>query len=122
MIRKGTPTSLNYNNLPPPILSLFAPRKPLDYLPPIEKNQLEQYSCISEYLDKFEEPTEEVVEHPLIEVRVIKEDRLKEEKLSEHKKLLQEKTKQWNPKEDEKIKGDPEKTIFVGRLVCFFLK
>lgn len=112
-------TSLNYHNLPPAILSLFAPRKPLPFLPPIERKEHLPYSSVGTFLDCFEEPKEDEVlpEWKMPESRRQKRERIEKEKNDKMKQKLQEDLMNWDPNLDEKIKGEPENTLFIGRLV-----
>lgn len=72
---------------------------------------------IGAYLDKLKEykqidfPKEEFEESPRM-----KEQKLKKEKQLLNRKKLDEDFANWNPSEDPHIKGDPYRTVFVGRL------
>ncbi|CCH44355.1 Polyadenylate-binding protein, cytoplasmic and nuclear [Wickerhamomyces ciferrii] len=72
---------------------------------------------IGSFLDKLKEykqidyPKEQFEETP-----VLKQQREKREKQLLNKQKLDEDFAKWNPSEDPHIKGDPYKTLFVGRL------
>jgi len=72
---------------------------------------------ISSFLDKLKEyknidfPKEEPIETPQL-----KAQRLKKEKQLLNKQKLDQDFSKWNPLEDPHIKGDPYKTLFIGRL------
>ena len=58
-ISQHAPTSINVNNLPPAILGMFAPRKPLPFLPPLTKKKHAKFDTVSRLLDEFETPDED---------------------------------------------------------------
>lgn len=118
MNQRVPPTSINVNNLPPAILALFAPRKTLPYLPPIEKKEHLPYSSVGNYLDFFEDPNKQpTIEWKMPESRRQKRERIEKEKEEKVKQKLQEDLMNWDPTLDEKVKGEPENTLFIGRLV-----
>jgi U1 small nuclear ribonucleoprotein 70kDa len=106
---------MNKSGLPPSILSLFSPRPPVPYLPPIQKKELSSYEGCSSYTDKFEEESETKDWVPPERKYVIIE-RKKKEKEERKKRNFEELLSKWDPHKDEKIKGDPNNTIFVGHL------
>eukprot|EP01016_Furgasonia_blochmanni_P030314 TRINITY_DN3158_c0_g1_i9.p1 TRINITY_DN3158_c0_g1~~TRINITY_DN3158_c0_g1_i9.p1 ORF type:complete len:431 (-),score=88.74 TRINITY_DN3158_c0_g1_i9:198-1406(-) len=104
--------------LPPHIQILFSARPQLPYVKPPTKPRCRKYDGLldshRDYLSTFEDgepPEREYVETP----KELKEKAMKK-KLDDHKAELKELMKSWNPKEDEKISGDPLKTLFVARL------
>lgn len=50
------------------------------------------------------------------ESKAVIKARRKKEKVLEHLQQLRETKKDYAPEEDKKIKGEPQKSIFVGRL------
>jgi U1 small nuclear ribonucleoprotein len=111
-------TSMNTNNLPPAILALFAPRKPLPFLPPIEKSTKPYFNSISTFLDEFEDP--ERVEPPppwnVPESRRQKQNRIKSEREQNHQNKVMEQLGEWEPEKDPKIHSVAENTLFIGRI------
>jgi U1 small nuclear ribonucleoprotein len=105
-------------HLPPSLLSLFAPRPPLPYLPPIELRKPLSYTGISQYVKEFEKTDntkKEQVNFPF-ETKQSRKERLNKEKKKKHEQELEKIIKEWDPKKDPKATSDPYKTLFVGRL------
>lgn len=110
-------TQAELERLPPHIQRLFPecpePRylEPIDYAPEDRKTQ--KISGVSAYLELLKQPDPEYVPTESWLVKQQREKRLK----SERQKVTQQERKEaWDPKKDEKIVGDPFKTLFVGRL------
>ncbi|KAK0722519.1 U1 small nuclear ribonucleoprotein of 70kDa MW N terminal-domain-containing protein [Lasiosphaeria miniovina] len=107
------------DKLPRELLSLFAPRPPLRWVPPIDAapelrkttpiTGLAQFlPAIAQYEQEYEyRPTESWLE---------KRDRLKLEKERALEKLAKEGPTDYNPHEDPNIRGDAFKTLIVARL------
>lgn len=106
--------------LPPNLLALFSARPPLRYLPPAdhapEDRRTHPITGVAQYLDQLKakqdpddyKPTESWLE---------KRDRKMLEKQEYQKYITGEGAKVvYNPKEDPNIRGDPFRTLFVGRL------
>lgn len=76
--------------LPPPLLALFAPRPPLQYLPPFEKNKLPPYSGIAAYVTEFEDPsTVDYSQFTSMETRKEKQERIQKLRAEKHAKILE---------------------------------
>lgn len=109
------------DKLPPQLLALFQPRPPLRYIPPqdsapdekaVAKSQLSGIAAflpqLQEYKDADDyEPTESWLQ---------KRDRLRLEKKQYQLEIQKDDFPLYKPTEDNKIKGDAVKTLFVGRL------
>lgn len=104
--------------LPPTILQLFSPRPPLPFIPVPEKAPMINFTGLANIVDKFEDPnTTKVVPFTPPESyiqRKIRKERTRQEK---QEKRVQTEMATWDPNNDQKIKGDPNHTLFVGRLV-----
>lgn len=121
------------DKLPPQLLALFQSRPPLRYLPPTDFAPENRTTGRIDGLAAFTEVLkEEPLSYEATESWVQKKDRERLEKLEASKKLVTEDVKNCtallllsifihspltvNPKEDPNVKGDPFKTLFVGRL------
>lgn len=109
------------DKLPPPLLALFQPRPPIKYLRPQDKSpdarasSKSQLSGIAAFLPQLDE-YKEADEYVATESWLQKRDRLRAEKREQLAEMQKEKFPGYRPDEDPKIKGDPLKTLFVGRL------
>jgi len=105
--------------LPPNLLALFAPRDPIPFLPPLDKQLHEKkrlpYGGIAEYLGIFEDPKDTP---PIVKLET-REER-KERKLRERLEVQTYKIEQgialWEPAGNPKSTTDPYKTLFVARI------
>ncbi|KAK8219978.1 hypothetical protein M8818_000394 [Zalaria obscura] len=104
------------DKLPPNLLQLFAPRPALRYLPPCdhapEERKTHQISGLAQYLPALQE---EIPYNPT-ESWLQKRDRKFMERREKAEWLVTEGVKEFKPSEDPNVKGDPFKTLFVGRL------
>ncbi|KAK9477975.1 hypothetical protein V1514DRAFT_332507 [Lipomyces japonicus] len=106
------------DKLPPPLLALFAPRPPLRFLAPTdsapEHRRTAAISGLSQYLDLLNTP----VDDGYIRTETGSEEvaRRREERKQEHDERIRDGLKEWDPKSDPLVKGDPFQTLFVGRL------
>ena len=101
--------------LPPSILALFAPRPPLDFKPGIEKRKMLNYTTISQFVSQFEDPAETPA--PTVgETIQERRERVRALKAEAAKAKLETESEGFDPANDQKIKGDPYKTLFVSRL------
>lgn len=101
--------------LPPSILALFAPRPPLEFKPGIEKRSMLNYTTISQFVVGFEDPSETPA--PTVgETVAERRERVKLLKDAQAKEKLEAEIEKYDPASDDKIKGDPYKTLFVSRL------
>ncbi|KAH8550540.1 CBN-RNP-7 protein [Umbelopsis sp. PMI_123] len=105
------------DKLPPNLLKLFAPRPPLPYIPPLDKDPSKrkgpQISGISQYTDMLKNYDRDYVPWKSIAER-------KKEKMETKKKAAAEAVENglanWNPESDDKVIGDPFCVLFVSRL------
>ncbi|KAJ3092314.1 U1 small nuclear ribonucleoprotein 70 kDa [Quaeritorhiza haematococci] len=103
--------------LPPNLLKLFAPRPPLPYLEPLDRDPVERrrpvISGVGEFLphckdhDLDYKPTETIEE---------RRKRRKEEKAAAAAIAVQKALEEWDPATDENATSDPYKTLFIARL------
>lgn len=104
------------DKLPPNLLALFAPRPPLRYLPfsdhAAEDRKTAPITGVAQFLDKLKEPDD----YEPTESWLQRRDRLRLEKRDRLEKHLTEGFAQHDPANDPQVRGDPFKTLFVGRL------
>lgn len=109
------------DKLPPNLLALFQPRPPVRYLqpqdtPPEEKaKKVSQISGLAAFLPQLTEYKKTDEYHPT-ESWLQRRDRVRMEKREQAAAVQKEDFKGFRPEEDPKVKGDPFKTLFVGRL------
>ncbi|KAK5079017.1 hypothetical protein LTS08_003834 [Lithohypha guttulata] len=109
------------DKLPPNLLALFQPRPPVKYIPPQDDAPQERASKPSQIgglgalLGQLEQYKEEDHYEPT-ESWLQKRDRIRHEKRQKAAEMAGDKFKGYNPEEDPKVKGDPFRTLFVGRL------
>jgi len=109
------------DKLPPPLLALFQPRPPVKYIRPQDKAPEDKASSkshiggLSAFLPQLHE-YKETDEYEATESWLQKRDRLRVEKRERIAEMQQETFPGYKPEEDSKIKGDPFRTLFVGRL------
>jgi len=101
--------------LPPSILALFAPRPPLDPKPAMEKRKLLNYSGIAQFVGQFEDPAD-IKPQTYGETVAERRERVQQQKLEVAKAKVEEAAASYDPANDQKIKGDPYKTLFISRL------
>ncbi|KAL1628100.1 hypothetical protein SLS56_006031 [Neofusicoccum ribis] len=105
------------DKLPPNLLALFAPRPALRYLPPSdhapEQRKTMQVEGVGGYLQALKEYDDDYVP---TESWLQRKDRLKQEKKEKLEKTLTEGVANFKPVDDPNVRGDPFKTLFVGRL------
>eukprot|EP01117_Protostelium_nocturnum_P011259 TRINITY_DN408_c0_g1_i2.p1 TRINITY_DN408_c0_g1~~TRINITY_DN408_c0_g1_i2.p1 ORF type:complete len:212 (+),score=85.13 TRINITY_DN408_c0_g1_i2:83-718(+) len=107
------------STLTPNLLIMFSPRPPATFVPPTaERSNLPAYSGLSDFISEFEDPTKvEPIERTFpFETKPQRKNRLNLKKNQNHKDKLEEKIKSWEPARDTNATGDPDKTVFVGRL------
>ena len=97
----------------PAMMALFKPDPPLEFATPLVKEKRPDNDGLSKYIHQFEksEPPPRVCGETPIQRR----ERLKLEREKKRADEIQSGLETYE-KEKEKIKGDPYKTIFVGRL------
>jgi U1 small nuclear ribonucleoprotein len=109
------------DRLPPNLLALFQPRPPLRYLPPHdyapEERRTKAIDGVAAFLPALAEKVETSKNDPVSESWLERKDRILLEKAAKQKWLTGDGVKElYKPNEDENIRGDAFRTIFVGRL------
>ncbi|KAI5368097.1 Putative U1 small nuclear ribonucleoprotein of 70kDa [Septoria linicola] len=109
------------DRLPHNLLALFQPRPPLRYMPPAdyppEDRRTHKIDGVAQYLPALAEKKEAAKTEIITECGLQKRDRMVLEKQAKQKWLLEDGYKdEYKPTEDENIRGDAFKTLFVGRL------
>ncbi|KAI6181579.1 U1 small nuclear ribonucleoprotein 70 kDa [Aphelenchoides besseyi] len=105
--------------LPDNLLTLFQPRPPLDFKPPVDELLVNRKRApiqgIAQYVGLFEDP-KDTPPKPHVETREEKKARKRKEK----NELLAYKIEQgiatWAPAENSRATVDPYKTLFVARI------
>lgn len=100
--------------LPPHLVELFVPRKPLEFLPPKKKRPQTEIGGVADLLNRFEIiPAPPSLPFDDFNQRRARRHREKHEK---HQSELKAARALYDPLVDEKSIGNRLKTIFVGRL------
>lgn len=96
---------------------LFSLGPPLKYLKPVDieptKRSTRTISGIAKYASLLNNPDPEYVP---TETAMQKQARLKREKIEKQLASKNKRISEWDPSTDPKVRGDPYKTLFVGRL------
>ncbi|CEP16905.1 hypothetical protein [Parasitella parasitica] len=105
------------DKLPPNLLKLFAPRPPLSYVPPLDKDPEKRVGCIvggiASYVNELKNYDADYVPWKSLEEKRKEKAEMKRKKAEE---ALQEALAQYDPEQDENIDGDPFNTLFVTHL------
>lgn len=105
--------------LPPPLLALFTPRPPLQYLPPpralAHERKNRGFGLLSDYKSKFEDPKETPAKVK-VETKQERIERKKREKLELATYKVEQAIALWDPTNNPEITSDPYKTLFIARL------
>ncbi|KAF9195587.1 hypothetical protein BGZ50_004186 [Haplosporangium sp. Z 11] len=103
--------------LPPHLLRFFAPRPPLPYTKPLDrepgKKDESRLMPVSQYLDMIKNHDTDYV--PTLSMAERKKQKLEERK-RKSEEALKAGLESWDPNKDEKIVGDPYKTLHISRL------
>ncbi|KAI8136717.1 hypothetical protein BJV82DRAFT_638553 [Fennellomyces sp. T-0311] len=105
------------DKLPPNLLKLFAPRPPLPYAPPLDREPGKRVGAriggIADFVPLLKNYDPDYVPWKSIEER-------RKERAEAKKKVadeaLEKAISEYNPEKDERIQGDPFNTLFVSRL------
>ena len=90
----GPPTGAA-QNLPPPLLALFAPRPPLPFLGLLEKAKPPPYTGLAAFTKEFEDPkTVDYSQFTTVETRTQRKDRIIREQKEKNAKAIAEKIKE----------------------------
>ncbi|KAJ3302779.1 hypothetical protein HDV03_004596 [Kappamyces sp. JEL0829] len=106
------------STLPPHLLRLFAPRPPLGYLPPSDKDpqckKLPRFDGLASFLHKIPDFDKDyVATETMIEKKAREETEKKAEIAARQKKIATE----WEPSSYKSATSDPYKTLFISNLV-----
>ncbi|XP_066991705.2 U1 small nuclear ribonucleoprotein 70 kDa [Anabrus simplex] len=105
--------------LPPNLLALFAPRDPVQYLPPVDKLPHEKknrgYIGVGTFLGHFEDP-KETPPPTRVETREERLERRRRERAEQVAYKLEQEIAVWDPHGIPTATGDPFKTLFVARI------
>ncbi|XP_037071009.1 U1 small nuclear ribonucleoprotein 70 kDa-like, partial [Pollicipes pollicipes] len=105
--------------LPPNLLALFAPRDPIQYLPPVDKLPHEKktggYSGLGGFLEQFEDPAD-TPPPTRVETREERRERKRREKQEQVAYRLEQDIALWDPTSLNNGTMDPFKTLFVARI------
>ncbi|KAI8047288.1 uncharacterized protein B0P05DRAFT_566327 [Gilbertella persicaria] len=105
------------DKLPPNLLKLFAPRPPLSYLPPLDKDPEKRVGCIvdgiASYVDQLKHYDEGYVPWKTLEEKRKEKAEAKRKQAEEN---LRQKLAEYDPEKDPHIDGDPFNTLFVTHL------
>lgn len=107
------------DKLPPNLLTLFTPRPPLRWVPPVDYAPAERrtvpVSGVAQFLPALKEYKDKDGYVPTESWLQRRERNIEEHKKKEEEKLT-EGPKNFKPAEDPNIRGDPFKTMIVARL------
>jgi len=101
--------------MPEDLYTLFAPRRPLPFIPEAKPRKYPPIQPLASYIEMFEDP-KTTPPPPQTETMEEKKKRIKKEKEEKAASFLSEKSKEWNPQENSKATEDAYKTLFVGRI------
>ncbi|KAF9933843.1 hypothetical protein FBU30_004239 [Linnemannia zychae] len=103
--------------LPPHLLRLFAPRPPLPFVEPLDKapghSKGNHLTPVSQFLDMMKDHDRDYV--PTLSIAERKKQKLEERK-KKSDEALKKGLEEWDPNKDEKVVGDPYKTLHISRL------
>ncbi|KAF9089742.1 hypothetical protein BGX29_005158 [Mortierella sp. GBA35] len=103
--------------LPPHLLRLFAPRPPLPHAEPLDKapghKKGNHLTPVSTFLDMMKGHDTDYV--PTLSIAERKKQKLEERK-KKSDEALKKGSDEWDPNKDEKVVGDPYKTLHISRL------
>ncbi|KAI7890572.1 uncharacterized protein EV154DRAFT_538310 [Mucor mucedo] len=105
------------DKLPPNLLKLFAPRPPLPYTPPLDKDPEKRVGCIVDGIASYA-PLLKDYDADYVPWKSLEEKRKEkaEAKKKRAEEALQAALAQYDPEKDEHIDGDPFNTLFVTHL------
>ncbi|CEI95951.1 hypothetical protein RMCBS344292_10125 [Rhizopus microsporus] len=105
------------DKLPPNLLKLFAPRPPLPYYPPLDKDPSKRAGCrvtgIASYVPLLKDHDPDYVPWKSLAEKRKEKAEAKRKKAEED---LQKALAEYDPEKDENITGDPFNTLFVTHL------
>ncbi|KAI8085122.1 uncharacterized protein BX664DRAFT_300853 [Halteromyces radiatus] len=105
------------DKLPPNLLKLFAPRPPLNHLPPLDKNPEKRIGAIVTGIAQYV-PELRNYDSSYVPWKTAEEKR--KEKIEQRKKKAEEQIAEgmakYDPNNDPNIQGDPFHTLFVSHL------
>ncbi|KAL1117007.1 hypothetical protein AAG570_004335 [Ranatra chinensis] len=105
--------------LPPNLLALFAPRDPIQFLPPVSKLPHEKknrgYIGVGNFLNLFEDPSE-TPPPARVETRDERLERRRRERAEQVAYKLEQEIAMWDPHNVPTATADPFKSLFVARI------
>lgn len=108
------------DRLPANLLALFAPRPPVKYLPPADHAPEDRRTAVFRGVAAFIPALREQAAVPYnhTESWLERRDRRREENDRRQRDLVSDAgvARDYHPQDDPEIRGDPYKTLFVGRL------
>lgn len=109
------------DKLPPNLLKIFAPRPPIPYLAPLDRDEDKrtgpQVSGIASFLPFLKTHDQDYV--PTLSLEERRAQR-KLDKEAKNKLIIEAQLEKWKPTEDPEISGDPFKTLIISRLSYSF--
>ncbi|KAI9241626.1 MAG: hypothetical protein BYD32DRAFT_38971 [Podila humilis] len=103
--------------LPPHLLRLFAPRPPLPYTKPLDKDPgvkgEPHMTPVSQYLDMMKDHDNDYV--PTLSIAERKKQKFQDRK-EKSDETIRAGLEKWDPNNDELVVGDPYKTLHISRL------
>ncbi|EFJ23908.1 hypothetical protein SELMODRAFT_102480, partial [Selaginella moellendorffii] len=111
-LAKSHPTGLTPN-----LLRLFDPPPPVEYKEPIEKKELPPYTGIAQFVSCFENLSiDDQESQAKVETIAERRARVNAARLEKGKEKLAEEIPKYDPRSDPNARGDPYKTLFIGKL------
>ncbi|KAG1052750.1 hypothetical protein G6F43_005134 [Rhizopus delemar] len=105
------------DKLPPNLLKLFAPRPPLSYYPPLDKDPQKRVGCIvtgiASLVSELKNYDPDYVPWKSLAEKRKEKAEIKRKKAEEN---LQKALAEYDPEKDANITGDPFNTLFVSHL------
>ncbi|KAF9971272.1 hypothetical protein BGZ73_005820 [Actinomortierella ambigua] len=105
------------DRLPPHLLRLFAPRPPLPYMPPLDrepgKKRENKLTSLSQFLPLCKGHDPDYM--PTLTIAERKKQKMMEKKAA-YEERIKKGLEEWDPNADSNVGGDPYKTLFISRL------
>lgn len=108
---------MSAQGMPPHLLALFAPRPPLDFIPPVGGlSRCPQFTGIADLVSAMEDTPPPPPSNPNPETPQERKARLKKEALKRHWKEQDKLIEEYEPHKQECATKDPYRTLFIARL------
>ncbi|KAK2959310.1 putative U1 small nuclear ribonucleoprotein 70 kDa [Blattamonas nauphoetae] len=98
------------------LLPLFNPNPPLPYLPPPPSRPPTRITPVGDFFNEFEDESLNSSPFSVRETTFERKKRIMEARKKQNEERIARELKEWNPKEDPYITGDPRRTIIVANL------